>query len=264
MSQTTQNARAQPHLHSQSTVKPSSAPVTCQVPQMTILVVARGFAVPQEPRCPKWGQICKDACGKLLVTFKTDEIQKKKVNDRFRHHCRITLLQLVLPSTSTPWAMASSGTLGEGCQILGEGGWDADGRRSLWAYFSTPGPAGQDWLHHSESGISRCYWCGTGIIHSACCRCREIPQMASFFKTPLPKSFKTKLAISVCIDAPFLLLIFALYLYWCEEQAAAIVAPAHGRKEIIFRNPVNGGGSLFCSGFDFCFALLLLLYLTSK
>lgn len=189
---------------------------------------------------------------------------KKKVNDRFQHHCRITLFQLVLPSTSTPWAMASSGTLGEGCQILGEGGWDADGRRSLWAYFSTPGPAGQDWLHHSESGISRCYWCGTGIIHSACCRCREIPQMASFFKTPLPKSFKTKLAISVCIDAPFLLLIFALYHYWCKEQAVAIVTPAHGWKEIIFRNPVNGGGSLFCLGFDFCFALLLLLYLTSK
>lgn len=188
----------------------------------------------------------------------------KKVNDRFRHHCRITLLQLVLPSTSTPWAMASSGTLGEGCQILGEGGWAADGRRSLWAYFSTPGPAGQDWLHHSESGISRCYWCGTGIIHSACCRCREIPQMASFFKTPLPKSFKTKLAISVCIGAPFLLLIFALYHYWCEEQAAAAVTPARGWKEIIFRNPVNGGGSLFCLGFDFCFALLLLLYLTSK
>lgn len=36
------------------------------------------------------------------------------------------------------------------------------------------------------------------------------PQMAQFFKTPLPRSFKTKLAMSVCIDPPFLLLIFAL------------------------------------------------------
>lgn len=100
---------------------------------------------------------------------------------------------------------------------FGYGEWAADGRHSLWAHFSTLGPAGQDWLCRSESGISRCYWCGTGVIHSPCCRCREIPQMASFFKTPLPKSFKTKLAISARIDLPSLLLIFAFSHYRFEE-----------------------------------------------
>lgn len=77
--------------------------------------------------------------------------------------------------------MALSVALGAGCQVSGEGGWDADGRHSLWACFCTPGPAGQDSLHRSESGISRCYWCGTGIIRSACCRWGEVPQMAPFF-----------------------------------------------------------------------------------
>lgn len=37
----------------------------------------------------------------------------------------------------------------------------------------------------------------------------------------------------------------------------AIVAPARGWKETIFRTPVNGGGTLFCLGFDFCFCCTL-------
>jgi len=31
----------------------------------------------QQPPCPKRGQTSEDACGKLLVTFKTDKLQKK-------------------------------------------------------------------------------------------------------------------------------------------------------------------------------------------
>lgn len=60
--------------------QPSSAPMTCQGPRLTILMVACGrFAMAQEPPLPNWGQESKAASGKLLVMFKTDKLQRKSM-----------------------------------------------------------------------------------------------------------------------------------------------------------------------------------------
>lgn len=89
-----------------------------------------------------------------------------------------------------PWGMDWPSSWGEHCQNWGCGGWNTDGSLSLQAYFSAPQPAGKDWLLCLESRISRCYWCGTSVMHSTCCWSGEIPHMASYFKSTLPNIFK--------------------------------------------------------------------------
>lgn len=79
-------------------------------PQVPILMVAYGV-------CPNWGQVCKGACGKLMLPSKAEKLKIKEMV-RFGLIVGYPCSDWSCPS---PWAGAWLGALGEVCQIWGEG-----------------------------------------------------------------------------------------------------------------------------------------------
>lgn len=79
--------------------------------------------------------------------------------------------------------------------------------------FLTRGPLGRIDYAAQKAALADVIDVGLALSTAYAVIVKKYHRWHRFFKTPLPKSFKTKLAISVCIDPPFLLLIFALCHY---------------------------------------------------
>lgn len=190
------------------------------------------FAVALEQHCPNQGQTCKTACGKLLVISKTEKPQKGKLRGLalWQHDPAPTRSAQQNALCLEQWPHQALWVGAARFRVRGGGMQMADTVCELT--FLPQGLLGRIDYAAQKVALADVIDVGLALSTAYAVVVKKHHRWHRFFKTPLSKSFKTKLAISVCIDPPFLLLIFALCHYWCEEQGTAIVALAHGWKEI--------------------------------